>query len=369
MKAAPDGTPGGAELPSGVEEVYAVARGIATAVAPGGVLTAVQAPLLGALTKALTDVDVDYAALEPISADELSAALAGHTELYRQRIVQHMVLGELVLHPVPRDVAARVTEYATALGIDDDYVRLARRYAEGALGVAWVELRRDGFLAHWDENDQVPLHTKAASADPWEYAPGDAELAARWNAFADLDLGTLGRSVWEMYQARGFRAPGTEGEVSAYLAQHDFVHVLSDYGTTMAGELEVFAFCGRADPEPKGFAWLATMIGLFETGHVHEQGFFKMDVHDHPLEQPGMALRLAHAIQRGKQTCEALARDLFAVDYHELVALPVEEVREHLSIPPKREEAVLAGSFGVFDPEGMSEVQRALGLSRAGAES
>jgi hypothetical protein len=365
----PGGAIGGTEVPTGIEEIYAVSRAIATAVAPGGVLTPVQAPLLGALTKALTDVEVDYAALEPISADELSTALVGHSELYRQRIVQHMVLGELVLHPVPRDVAARVTEYATALGIDDDYVRLARRYAEGALGVAWVELRRDGFLAHWDENDQVPLHTKAASADPWEYAPADAELAARWNAFADLELGTLGRSVWEMYRARGFRAPGTEGEVSAYLAQHDFVHVLADYGTTMAGELEVFAFCGRADPEPKGFAWLATMIGLFETGHVHEQGFFKMDVHEHPLEQPGMALRLAHAIQRGKQTSEVLGRDLFAIDYHELAAVSVEEVRDHLAIPPKGEDAKLAGSSGAFDPDGMSEVLRALGLARAGAGS
>jgi hypothetical protein len=369
VTAAPDSAAGGIEVPSGVEEVYAVSRGIATAVAPGGVLTDVQSPLLGALTKALTDIDVDYTSLEPISADELSTALADHSELYRQRIVQHMVLGELVLHPVPHDVADRVTEYATALGIDDAYVRIARRYAEGALGIAWVELRRDGFLEHWDESDQMPLHTKAASADPWEFAPEDAALAARWNAFAELAVGTLGRSVWEMYQARGFRAPGIEGEVSAYLAQHDFVHVLSDYGTTMAGELEVFAFCGRADPEPKGFAWLATMIGLFETGHVLEQGFFKMDVHEHPLEQPGTALRLAHAIQRGKQTCEGLNRDLFTVDYHELAAVPVEEVREHLSIPPKGEEAVLAGSSGVFDPEGMSEVQRALGVARAGADS
>lgn len=369
MTATPDVTPGAPEVPTSTDEVYAVSRAIATTVAPSGVLTAVQAPLLRALTKALTNIDVDYTTLEPISADEISDVLANHSELYRQRIVQHMVLGELVLHPVPRDVATRVTEYAAALGIDDDYVRLARRYAEGALGIAWVELRRDGFLAHWDEADQTPLHTKAASADPWEYAPPDAALAARWNAFADFEPGTLGRSVWEMYQARGFRAPGTEGEVSAYLAQHDFVHVLADYGTTMPGELEVFAFCGRADPEPKGFAWLATMIGLFETGHVHEQGFFKVDVHEHPLEQPGMALRLAHAIQRGKQTSEALARDLFTIDYHELAAVPVDEVRERLSIPPKSEEAVRAGSPGLFDPEGISEIQRATGLARASAES
>ena len=62
-----------------------------------------------------------------------------------------------------------------------------------------------------------------------------------------------------MYDSRGFALPGSATGASAYLAQHDFVHVLADYGTNLKGELEVFAFIGRADPDPKGFAWLATL--------------------------------------------------------------------------------------------------------------
>jgi hypothetical protein len=90
-----------------------------------------------------------------------------------------------------------------------------------------------------------------------------------------------------MYQARGFAVPGAPRSASAYLAQHDFVHVLADYGTTLEGELEVFALIGRADPDPRGFSWLATMVGLFETGYVHQQGFFEIDVEQHHLS-PGM---------------------------------------------------------------------------------
>ena len=71
-----------------------------------------------------------------------------------------------------------------------------------------------------------------------------------------------------MYDGRGFELPGTPGGAPAYLAQHDFVHVIADYGTNLKGELEVFAFIGRADPDPKGFAWLATLTGLFETGYI-----------------------------------------------------------------------------------------------------
>src|SRR5436190_22963253 len=83
------------------DEVVAVARGIAAAVAPAGGLTDVQVAVLHAITRALTEVDVDYRSLEPLSAQDLADVLAPHGPEYRQRIIHHMVLGELVLRPIP----------------------------------------------------------------------------------------------------------------------------------------------------------------------------------------------------------------------------------------------------------------------------
>ena len=134
-----------------VEEVNLVARGIATAVAPEPGLTDVQADLLEAIASALTGVSVDYRALEPLGADELADVLAGRDLTYRQRIVHHMVLGELVLRPIPTVVAHRVAKYAEALGVKDDFVRVARRYAQGAYGLAWKDLQRNGFVEHVQE--------------------------------------------------------------------------------------------------------------------------------------------------------------------------------------------------------------------------
>src|SRR5262245_55389727 len=131
-------------------EVRSVARGIATAVAPADGLTATQASLLRAVTRALTDTDVDYEHLEPLDPAGLADALAAQDLASRHRIVHHMVLGELVLRPLPDDVARRVEEYAAALGIDDDFVHLARRYAEGKFGLAWTDLRRSGFTDRWN---------------------------------------------------------------------------------------------------------------------------------------------------------------------------------------------------------------------------
>jgi hypothetical protein len=336
-----------------LEEIHLVARGITGAVAPPGGLTAVQAALLQAITLALTGEKIDYLALEPVDAPTLAAGL------YRRRIVHHMVLAELILVPIPEVVAARVAQYADALGVTDDFIRIARRYAQGALGIAWVDLRRSGFTDRWTTDQMAPLHAAMSMADPFDETAIDAALAARWAAFTDLPAGTLGREVWRMYEMRRWEPPGAPTGPSPFLGQHDFVHVIADYGTNMEGELEVFGLIGRADPDPLGFSWLATMVGLFETGYVHEQGFFHADVRVRTLEVRGMTTRLADAIRRGKAVQEAFAIDLFAVDYHELAARPLDDVRAMLQLPPKSATALDEGSASVFDVAGMSDAQRA----------
>jgi hypothetical protein len=353
-----------------IDEVHLVARGIATAVAPETGLTDVQADLLEAIASALTGFSVDYRSLDPLGPEALADVLAERDLAYRQRIVHHMVLGELVLRPIPTVVAHRVAKYAEALGIRDDFVRVARRYAQGAYGLAWKDLQRNGFVEHVQEagGDEPGDRGGPGRGAPAPFAPAeiDPELAARWTAFEELPEESLGRAVWEMYDGRGFALPGTSGGAPAYLAQHDFVHVLADYCTNLKGELEVFAFIGRADPDPKGFAWLATLTGLFETGYIPTTGFFDRDVRERVIQAPGMHQRIADAIRRGKIVCTNYGVDLFEVDYYALAECPVADVRERLGFPPKGLGAVEAGSVGLSAPEGMSETQRRAGARRRG---
>jgi hypothetical protein len=349
------------------EEVWAVSRGIATAVAPPGGLTDVQVSVLHAITRALTEIDVDYRSLDPLGPAELAAVLEPHGPEYRQRIVHHMVLGELVLRPIPAEVADRVEEYAIALGTDDHFVRVARRYAQGAFGLAWVDLRRSGFAERWDASE-LALYAKEGFTDPFENHGPDPELEARWRAFADLPEGTLGRAVFEMYDGRGFALPGNAAGAPALLAQHDFVHVLGDYGTNLPGELETFALVGRADPDPKGFAWLATMIGLFETGYVAQAGFFQTDTRDHRLQSEGMSERLADAVRRGKAVATGFGTDLIRVDFHAFAQRDLDEVRAAIGLPPKSPDAIAAGSVSVFSLEGMTVEQQEFATARRSRE-
>ena len=80
--------------------------------------------------------------------------------------------------------------------------------------------------------------------------------------------GSLGRRVTEFYRARGFAYPGRPGSAPPLLCQHDWVHVLADYGTTVESELEVFALNDKARRlyERHGFKEVGVVPGKIRRG-------------------------------------------------------------------------------------------------------
>jgi hypothetical protein len=177
-------------------------------------------------------------------------------------------------------------------------------------------------------------------------ATSDPELAARWNALGGYPEGSLGRAVWDFYQIRNFTVPGVPGSVDNLLAQHDWVHVLADYGTSAMGEIEVFSFIAAAIPDPKGFSYLVVILGLFETGRMPEvTGVATSDVGH--LSAPGGATRFVDAVRRGS----AMELDVMGgVDWFAYGHDPIDDVRRRLGVPEKALEAVEAGSLPALDP-------------------
>jgi hypothetical protein len=352
--------------PPDAAEVAVLARGVVGAVTPTGGLTTLQDVLLQATFEAMTGHTVTPRAVEPLGCTELAEALANRNEMFRHRIVQVMLLGALVLNPIPEAVVDQVEAYARELGVDDGMLRVAHRYASGSLGLALIDFNRNGYTAEWSPERSTQLHTAKALDEAWEMAPHDPALAARWAALEGCADGTLGRRVWEFYRARGFTFPGLPGSAPPYLAQHDWVHVVADYGTTVESELEVFGLVGRAIPDPRGFSLLAMVVSLFETGQLHHAaGLFEYD-RGH-LSRTGMASRLADAMYRGAMC----GRDLLGVDWFALADHEVEAVRVELGIPPKWERIARerrSHSPGPWEPGGISPYQLASGQRLAVAE-
>lgn len=320
-------------------------------------LTKLQERLVGALAHSILGVEPDQMPRRPIPPEELAAAAEGLDERVRHRVAQFMVLLELVLDPLPDEVARSVQAYTTALGVSEDLVELGRHYANGAYGLALKDLERKGYFGDFSDHPEVArrMHVHKHLTEPFEVVDHDAELEAEWKALEHCEPGTLGRKIWEFYASRGFVFPGSVGSVSPTLAQHDWVHVLADYGTVIESELEVFAFIAAAIPDPKGFSFLAAIIGVFETGRIRSAAGGVLQADPGHLDMPGMPERLADALRRGR-ICN---RDvMYGVDYFDYVNLPLDEARRQLGIAPKDDEAAEMGSVGVHDPGGITAYQR-----------
>ena len=344
-------------------ETVAIVRGLKGAVAGPSGLTELQKLLMRAISRSMTGFEVDPDEITPLGPEELAKALARRNGIFRTRILQLMLLGELVLTPLPDEVCTAVGRYAEALGVDDGMREVARDYADGALGLALTDFERNGYTAHWDPDGAAQLHARAAINEPWQQVVDDPGLAARWAALGECPEGSLGLGVHRFYRARGFVHPGLPGSAPPYLAQHDWVHVLGDYGTTLESELEVFGLIGRGIPDPRGFSLLAMVLGLFETGQLERAaGLFEADAGH--LSRDGVAVRLGDAMRRGAVT----GVDLLGIDWFELADVPVEQARRELGVPAKDPLAVSAGSVGPWSPGGISPFQRGAGMKLALAE-
>ena len=350
--------------PPDAAEVAHLTRGVVSAVTPPGGLTPLQRALIGATVQEMTGfaMDPSPAPIDPVAFAE---GLAGRSEAFRTRIVQVMVLNALVLRPLPPPVAAQVRAFAAELGVNEGMLKVAEEFAAGTLGLAAVDFDRNGYTSDWSAEHQAALHTTTPLAVAWEEAVHDDALAAQWCALEQLPVGTLGRRMTEFYRARGFIYPGHPGSAPPLLAQHDWVHVVADYGTCVESELEVFSFIARANDDPRAFSLLAMVVSLFETGYLRV-GAGLFEASPGQLSHEGVAERVADAMRRGALVHGSV--DFLEVDWFEFADQPVEDVRAHFGIVDKSDRALAAGSVGPWEPGGISAFQWRCGEERARAD-
>lgn len=111
--------------PPDATEAGLLMRGFRSAACDATGPTQIQRLLFDAVTRAMTGYDIDIETAAPITAEEFADGLARRNLAFRNRIVQIMVLGELVLAPLPPSVASRVAAFAEALGVAEGLIRTA----------------------------------------------------------------------------------------------------------------------------------------------------------------------------------------------------------------------------------------------------
>lgn len=361
-------------VPPDALEIEQLARAFATAGAAPGGLTDIQRAVINATVESMTGFVLDVGTLPPMGPDEFAEVMRRRDRAFRERMVQVMLLTELLLVPLLPEVTDRVERYAEALGVEDQMLRVTHKIASGSLGLALIDFERSGYFEKMLERPPDHLHTERALEDAWEGVSGDDPLAARWAALGRCPEGSLGLGVWRFYRARGFSFPGSPGSAPPTLAQHDWVHVLADFGSTVECEIEVFGFISRANDDPSGFSLLAMVLGLFETGYLFNaaKGFFEYDRGHMSRDTDRMATRLADAMARGANAAWYLDdhdrsgdTDFMGIDWFQYADWQIDDVRRHFGVPKKSEKAVAAGSVTPWEPGGISPFQHQHGRELA----
>ncbi|MEL6893525.1 MAG: hypothetical protein AAFP84_18175 [Actinomycetota bacterium] len=352
------------DLPE-LDEINFVALGIRSGCIDGPRLTDLQLTVLDALTESMTGVKVDLDVFEPLTAQQFAEGLASRNEIFRTRLVQVMELGRMILPEPSPEVSAKVIEFATELSLSEDLISHMREYVDTSRQLVASDIDRSTYISNLDLSSFTPLKSADDNVYAWTNTVVRDQLAARWRGLGDLEPGTLGRGVFDFYRARGFHFPGEEGSAPPVLAQHDWVHVLADYGSTVESELEVFSFISRASHDPMAFTLLAMAIKLFQTGELESAaGIFQADAGH--LAAHGMPERLGDAFRRGAMTVGE--PEFLATDWWSFADKPIEEVREHFNVVPKSDAAIAAGSVGPWEPGGISPFQDAAGRELAATE-
>jgi hypothetical protein len=318
-------------------QAEALLRGLASALSVDGQVNEVQRSVLEVLGQHLFGVSTPTGELAPLTPTELAVAITD--ENLRERVVHGMVALEILANPVSPEVVKRVEAYAAALSVDEGMLAVARDYSAGAMSVATGDLLRNSYVAEYNAAHGSDLTQGPTGSE-------DPALAAKWNALQACGQGTLGRTVWDFYQTRGFTFPGLPGAVDPLLAQHDWVHCLADYGTSATGEIEVFTFLASAIPDAKGFSYAVIILGLFETGYVSLVPGVATASPGH-LSLPGGSIRFVDALRRGL----AMNLDVMGgIDWFDYANEPLDEVRRKLGVLPKSDVALRAGSLSALDP-------------------
>ncbi|MEB3199359.1 MAG: hypothetical protein VKK62_02375 [Synechococcaceae cyanobacterium] len=298
------------------------AAAIAACRLPGGWTTPLQPRMLEVLFAHLLGLDLDLEQLEPALPIQLALALPDPGQ--RQELIELLVTLELLCDPIPEALQASIEHWAAVLEVESDALRLTRDLCNRAASLATADFYRlswIGELAREDPDLPRLLQRYGTPAFALTLEPDPAE-AARWRGLQQCPAGSLGRAMWDFYDERGFQPPGEVGAVSPALARHDWVHVITGYGTTPLGELQVAGFDAAASDSRPAFLNFLGAVSLYETGLLHSL-VVKQPGHG-VLSAAGSPEQLAEAIRLGR-LCPV--DPLHEVEYFAIADQPLAAIR------------------------------------------
>jgi len=257
-------------------------------------------------------------ALPHVSPEQLARVL---TDPHRKkRAVQLAIITSLVEGQPSEQSSQAVTRLARALDVDEQGLRVLDRVAHERSMLARFDMVRR--VQRFVSGGGGPSFLRVAVPSLLGIN-GDAAVAARYQALADLPAGTLGRALYAHYREHGFALPGEKGGLPELMLFHDVGHVISGYGVDPQGEIQQASFqAGFARTD--GFVFLLFGILQFHIGlRITPVARGQRGLFDVP--------KVLRALARGA-ACKIDFSDHF--DFFRYAPEPLETLRQQWGVPP-----------------------------------
>jgi hypothetical protein len=265
--------------------------------------------------------DLQFERVRRIGPNELAELLVDehHRTAFHEL---HMAL-ETCRHPQSPAQVALVEEYARALDVDGDDLRIFRDLVTSGVDAAKADFQR--FLAV-DLEERYEPALAGMPADP--HHP-EMKLAEKLGTFAEFGPDTLGRAYLSFYERFGLTLPGVD--ISAnhhFFVAHDMTHTIAGLSTTSPAEIALSAFQFAMDNSRINRAALLASLITHEAGFAHPEHLKSGETG--LLADPKAALLLGQELKRGSR-CRT---DFSLVDHFELAPMRLADVRAEFGVQP-----------------------------------
>ena len=234
----------------------------------------------------------------------------------------HMAL-ETCRHPQSPAQVALVEEYARALDVNGDDLRIFRDLVTSGVDAAKADFQR--FLTI-DLEERFEPALADVPVDP--HHP-EMKLAEKLGTFAEYGPDTLGRAYLTFYERFGLTLPGLDVSSNHhFFVAHDMTHTIAGLATTSPGEIALSAFQFAMDNSRINRAALLASLITHEAGFAHP-GHLKSG-ETGLLADPKAALLLGQELKRGSR-CRA---DFSLADHFELAPMRLADVRAEFGVQP-----------------------------------
>lgn len=312
------------------EQAELICRAIKTVITCERPMTAAQLELWTTVQSQLFGEAISVDSVEPITPEAFAEALpdAG----LRDQAISAMIVHRLVCGSSTPGESACLNKYASACGVTQQLVQNLETFSKGETLRMRLDFMRNSHIAQslkQNVHKDGILETLAEIGVSMGRLNENKALSSRYEALEKLPKHTVGNHLWQFYIDSGFSFPGQNGSLPEFMIYHDMTHILSGYGTTPEGEIQVGGFTGGYKKH-QGLHVIFFVLMAFNSGLVMVPTGGKGGLRGrmNSKDMPGL---FAKALARGSKMTVDLSDGW---DWWSVMDRPIDEIREEYNIPP-----------------------------------